>query len=167
MQARGLPARRTTASFYGDNPDDPRDPDRAEADNPAHLEFRNRFIPSGLTNEIILDVFVRVASFEPGVAIPQRLFDAYAKEVARVDKNGDGVISFEEANVNGTSDGLPNTRLYLPATAFDRFAGTREINDGLLAPRFAPSQRAYVLSGFLTLVRPAVPASIPQDADNR
>ena len=42
-----------------------------------------------------------------------------------------------------------------------------EINDGLLAPRFAPSQRAYVLGGKLTLVSPSVPASIPQDADNR
>ncbi len=154
--------------LYGDNPDNPRDPDRAEAANPAHLESRNRFIPSGLTEEILLDVFVRVTSFEPNVPdVGQRLFDAYAREVARVDQNGDGVISFAEADVNGTSDGQPNTRLYLPATAFNRFAITREINDGLLAPRFAPSQRAYVLGGHLTPVAPAVPASIPQDADNR
>jgi len=164
---------------YGDNPSDPRDPDRAEisnvsdidrptSGNPDHLEKRLRFIPSGLTDEIIQDVFTRVKSFEPGVTDPgQRLFDAYAYEVSLVDQNGDGVISFQEANVNGTSDGLPNTRLYLPATAFDRFAVTREIDDGLLAPRFAPSQRAYVLGGLLTLVQPAVPASIPQDADNR
>ena len=164
---------------YGDNPSDPRDPDRAEISNvsdidrptpgnPDHLEKRLRFIPSGLTDEVIQDVFTRVKSFEPGVTDPgQRLFDAYAYEVSLVDQNGDGVISFQEANVNGTSDGLPNRRLYLPATAFDRFAVTREIDDGLLAPRFAPSQRAYVLSGLLTLVQPAVPASIPQDADNR
>jgi hypothetical protein len=105
---------------------------------------------------------------EPGIPDPgQRLFDAYGYEVSFVDQNGDGVISFQEANVNGTSDGLPNTRLYLPATAFDRFAVTREIDDGLLAPRFAPSQRAYVLSGLLTPVHPPVPASIAQDADNR
>lgn len=153
---------------YGDNPDDPRDPDRTEATNPADLEFRNRFIPSGLTEEVILDVFVRVQSFEPAVTdVGQRLFDAYAKQVARVDQNGDGVISFQEANVNGFSDGLPNTRLYLPPTAFNRYAITREINDGLLAPRFAPSQRSYVASGFLTLVNPAVPASVPVDADLR
>jgi hypothetical protein len=121
-----------------------------------------------LTDEVIQDVFTRIKSFEPGVTDPgQRLFDAYAYEVSLVDQNGDGVISFQEANLNGTSDGLPNTRLYLPATAFDRFAITREIDDGLLAPRFAPSQRAYVLSGLLTPVQPAVPASIPQDADNR
>jgi len=164
---------------YGDNPGDPRDPDRAEISNvsdidrptpgnPDHLEKRLRFIPSGLTDEVIQDVFTRVKSFEPGVTDPgQRLFDAYAYEVSLVDQNGDGVISFQEANVNGASDGLPNSRLYLSATAFDRFAVTREIDDGLLAPRFAPSQRAYVLGGLLTLVQPAVPASIPQDADNR
>ncbi len=166
--------------LYGDNPSDPRDPDRAEASNvddidrptpgnPDHVEKRLRFIPSGLTDEVIQDVFTRVKSFEPGVTDPgQRLFDAYAYEVSLADQNNDGVISFLEADVNGTSDGgLPNTRLYLPATAFDRFAVTREINDGLLAPRFAPSQRAYVLGGLLTPVQPAVPASIPQDGDNR
>ena len=163
----------------GDDPSNPRDPDRAEvsdvsdpnrptAGNPEHLEKRLRFIPSGLTDEVIQDVFTRVRSFEPDVTDPgQRLFDAYAYEVSLVDQNGDGVISFQEANVNATSDGLPNARLYLPATTFNRFAVTREIDDGLLAPRFAPSQRAYVLGGLLTLVRPAVRASIPQDADNR
>jgi len=77
------------------------------------------------------------------------------------------VLSFQEADVNGTSDGLPNTRLYLPATAFNRYAMTREINDSLLAPRFAPSQRAYVLSGMLVAVQPGVPASVPRDADDR
>jgi hypothetical protein len=163
----------------GDDPSNPRDPDRADPSvvsdpdrptpgDPNHLEKRLRFIPSGLTDEVIQDVFTRVKSFEPDVTDPgQRLFDAYAYEVSLVDQNGDGVISFQEANVIGTSDGLPNTRLYLPATAFDRFAVTREIDDGLLAPRFAPSQRGYVLAGLLTPVRPAVRASIPQDADNR
>ena len=155
--------------IYGDDPNNPRDPDRAEATNPARLEARTRFIPSGLTEEVLLNVFVRVTSFEPGVTdVGQRLLDSYAQEIARVDQNGDGVISFAEADVNGTSDGgQPNTRLYLPATALNRFAVTREINDGLLAPRFAPSQRAYVLGGHLTPVSPSVNASIPQDADNR
>ncbi len=86
---------------YGDNPDNPRDPDRAEGT--ANTETRLRFIPSGLTDEVIQDVFTRVKSFEPGVELPQRLFDAYAKEVAKVDQNGDGVISFKEADVNGTT----------------------------------------------------------------
>ena len=157
---------------YGDNPDDPRDPDRGLVDdktpNPAHLEFRNRFIPSGLDQEILFNAFVRVKSFRPEVTdVGQRLFLSYAQEVARVDRNGDGVISFLEADVDGTSDHLPNTRLYLSPRAFNRFAVTREINDGLLAPRFAPFQRAYVLSGSLSSVNPSVPASVPQDADNR
>ena len=164
---------------YGDNPDNPRDPDRGlvsslddpdkpQAPNPAQLEFRNRFIPSGLDQEVLYNAFVRVASFHPAVTdVGQRLFLSFAQEIARVDQNGDGVISFIEADVDGHSDGLPNTRLYLPPSAFNRFAVTREINDGLLAPRFAPFQRAYVLSGPLTFVDPSVPASVPRDADNR
>jgi hypothetical protein len=146
---------------FGDNPNNPRDPDRNAATDPAQNETRLRFIPSGLANEVFLDTFERIDSFEHGVKFPKRLFDAYAKEVARVDQDHDGVISFQEANVDGTSDGLPNTRLYLPATAFDRFAVTREINDGMLAPRFAPSQRGFVLMGTLVPVNPAVTASIP------
>ena len=137
--------------------------------NDDHKEKRLRFIPSGLANEILLDVYVRVASFEPHMKDPeQRLFRAYAKEVARIDQNGDGIIAAVEADLEDQSDGgQSNDRLYLPATQFNRFAVTREINDGLLAPRFAPSQRAWVLSGSLTPVSPAVAASIPQDADNR
>jgi hypothetical protein len=104
----------------------------------------------------------------PGVTdVGERLLRAYAIEVSRVDRNGDGALSFAEADVDGSSDGLPNTRLYLAPTTFNRFFVTREINDGLLAPRFEPSQRAWVLSGSLTVVRPAVPASVPQDADLR
>ena len=152
---------------FGDDPDNPRDPDRTDAVNPPQRETRLRFIPSGLDNEVHLDVFLRVASFEPGVPLPQRFFDAYAKEVARVDQDGDGVISFAEADINGTSDGLPNTRLFLPATAFDRYAMTREINDGLLAPRFAPGQRGYVQAGLRVLLTPAVPASAGLDSDLR
>lgn len=165
--------------LYGDNPDDPRDPDRAEVSspddpdrpmppNPAHLEKRLRFIPSRLTEEILFDVMVRIASFEPGVTdVGQRFFDAYAYEVSLIDRNADGVLSFQEVNINGRSDGLPNTRLYLPVTAFNRYAMTREINDGLLAPRFAPGQRGYVLDGDMVRVDPPRPASVPQDADNR
>ena len=150
---------------FGDNPNDPRDPDRADATNPAQNETRLRFIPSGLANEVFLDTFERLASFEPGVAFPKRLFDAYKTEVARVAPHG--VVSFAAANVDGTSDGQPNTRLFLPATAFDRFGTTREINDGMLAPRFAPSQRAFVLLGRLVPVKPPVTASFPAgDGDN-
>jgi hypothetical protein len=164
----------------GDNPNNPRDPDRGQesklddadrpmAPNGEHKEKRLRFIPSGLANEILLDVYVRVASFEPGVTDKkQRLFDAYVKEVARIDEDGDGIVAFKEADLEDKSDGdQPNDRLFLAAPDFNRFAVTREINDGLLAPRFAPSQRAWVLSGNLVLVSPAVPASTPRDGDDR
>ena len=161
---------------YGDNPNTfgvvqaagPRDPDKFDAGADSQREFRQRFIPSGLANEIFLDVYERVVSFEPGVRFPQRLYDAYAAEVARVDQNADGVISAAEGDVDSASDGFAdNDRLFLPATAFNRFAVTREINDGLLAPRFAPSQRAWVLSGGLKTVNPAVPASAGRDSDDR
>jgi hypothetical protein len=153
---------------YGDNPNDPRDADRSEATNPAQIEFRNRFIPSALDQEVLLSAFLRPKSFRPDLTDGgQRLLAAFASEVGRVDQNGDGVISHVEADIESFSDGLSNRRLYLSPLAFNRFAITRELNDGLLAPRFAPSQRAYVAAGNLVVVNPGVPASVPQDADNR
>ena len=166
----------------GDDPNNPRDPDRLLDTSPSdpdrgmvlnedHKETRLRFIPSGLANEIMLDAFVRVASFEHGVPLPQRLFDAYRAEVARVDTggaDGDGILAATEVDLEDFSDGgLSNDRLFIPATQFNRFAVTRELDDGLLAPRFAPSQRAWVQSGAFALVSPSVDASVTQDADNR
>lgn len=154
---------------FGDDPFGPRDPDRFDGDNDAQREFRMRFIPSGLANEVLLDTYERLASFEPGTPFPQRLFDAYKVEVARVDQDPkDGVISAVEGDVDTASDGFPdNARLFLPAISYNRFAVTREINDGLLAPRFAPSQKAWLLTGFATHVTPAVPASVGRDSDDR
>ena len=98
----------------------------------------------------------------------ERLFDAYAAEVQRVDANGDGVISAAEGDVDEGSDGFDdNSRLFLPATQFLRFAVTREINDGYLAPRFAPSQRAWLVQGAQVRVSPAAPASVSRDGDDR
>jgi len=156
-------------TVVGDNPALPRDPDKFDGTVDAQREFRQRGVPSGLANEVYLDVYERPASFEPDVKnLQRRLFDAYAAEVARVDTNHDGIISAPEGDIDTASDGFPdNTRLYLPATAFNRFAVSREINDGLLAPRFAPSQRAWVLTGFRVEVAPAVPASAGRDADDR
>jgi len=147
----------------------PRDPDKFDAEDDSQAEVPQPFIPSGLANEIFLDVYERPASFDPGVTdFKQRLFDAYAAEVARVDSNGDGVVSAAEGDVDASSDGFAdNTRLFIPATQFKRFAVTREINDGLLAPRFAPSQKAWVMSGALVRVNPAVPASQGEDGDDR
>src|SRR6266403_3949574 len=162
------------AITYGDNPNTagdiqasgPRDPDKFDAGLDSQREFRQRFIPSGLAKEIFLDVYERVVSFEPGRHFPERLYDAYAAEVARVGHNG--VVSAAEGDVDTASDGFANNeRLFIPATKFNRFAVTREINDGLLAPRFAPSQKAWVLSGTLVPVNPSVPASEEQDGDDR
>src|SRR5207249_6416011 len=81
---------------YGDNPNlkgviqatGPRDPDKFDADSDSQREFRMPLIPSGLANEIFLDVYQRLASFEPSVTdFKTRLFDAYKAEVARVDQN--------------------------------------------------------------------------------
>src|SRR6202008_3781546 len=139
-----------------------------DGDADVQRESRMRFVPSGLANEIFLDVYARPASFEPGVTWPQRLFDAYAVETARVDPAGHGVTSAVMGDVDTATDGFAdNARLFLPATAFNRFAVTREINDGLLGPRFAPSQRAWILTGTRVSVRPAVPASAGRDSDAR
>jgi hypothetical protein len=153
----------------GDNPNLPRDPDKFDGDIDSQREFRQRGVPSGLAKEIYLDVYERPASFEPTMKnLQQRLFDAYAAEVARVDSNGDGIISAAEGDPDTASDGFQNNfRLYISATDFDRFAVTREINDGLLAPRFAPSQRAWVLTGFRVPVTPSVSASAGRDGDDR
>jgi hypothetical protein len=153
----------------GDNPNLPRDPDKFDGDVDAQREFRERGVPSGLANEIYLDVYERLASFEPQIRnLQQRLFDAYAAEVKRVSGNDEGIISAAQGDIDTATDEFPNNeRLFLPPTVFNRFAVTREINDGLLAPRFAPSQRAWVLSGVQVPVVPAVPASTGRDADDR
>ena len=153
----------------GDNPNLPRDPDKFDGTVDAQREFRQRGIPSGLANEVYLDVYARPASFEPSVKnLQRRLFDAYAAEVARVDANHDGIISAPEGDADTPSDGFANNfRLFLSPIDFNRFAVTREINDGLLAPRFAPSQRAWVLTGFRVAVTPAIPASEGRDSDDR
>jgi hypothetical protein len=153
----------------GDNPSLPRDPDKFDGDDDAQREFRQRFIPSGLANEVLLDVYARPASFAPHVHnLTQRLFLAYAAEVARVDQNGDGVVSAVEGDPDSSTDGFAdNTRLFLPATSFGRFAVTREINDGYLAPRFAPSQRGWVMAGSIQSVSPSIEASQGRDADDR
>ena len=157
------------ADDFGDNPNLPRDPDKFDGTVDAQREFRERGVPSGLANEIYLDVYERRASFEPRVTnLQKRLFDAYAAEVARVDQHGHGIITAVDGDVDTPTDGFAdNSRLYLSPELFNRFAVTREINDGLLAPRFAPSQRGWVLSGMLVLVKPSVDASAGRDADDR
>lgn len=135
--------------IYGDNPNDPRDPDRFQAAFASQKEFRLRSVPSGLTEEIHRDVFIRRASFHPEENnLERRLLFSIAYEYSLIDTNNDGVLSFEELDINGTSDGgLSNERLYFPITEFDRLIIQREINDGMIVPRFANSQRAWVING--------------------
>lgn len=140
--------------LYGDDPNNPRDPDRYIADDPEQREFRLRSVPSGLTEEIHRDVFIRRVSFHPEESNFQtRLYLAIAYEYSLIDTDGDGVLTFDELNIDGTSDGgQSNERLYFPITEFDRFIIQREINDGLIVPRFANSQRAWVINGDMKLM---------------
>jgi hypothetical protein len=155
----------------GDNPDRPRDPDLFDSDVDAQREFRERFIPSGIAREVLLNLYERPASFEPGGGnLTQRLLDAYKAAVATVDTNGDGVISAAEGDIDTANSHCPegdNTCIFLLPRSFDRFAVTREINDGLLAPRFAPSTRGWVLSGKIVTGFPAIQASEGEDSDDR
>src|SRR5260370_17195226 len=100
--------------------------------------------------------------------LERRLFEAYADEVEGVNPKGHGIITANVGDIDPATDGFPNNeRLYLPPTVFGRFAVTREINDGMLAPRFSPSQRGWVLSGSLVKVDPNVPASTARDPHDR
>ena len=107
-----------------------------------------------------------------GLCLAARASGATLTGVVR-DNVGIGVananIDAIESDLEGTSDNPPlsNDRLFLPATKFNRFAVTREINDGLLAPRFAPSQRAWVQAGSQVTVSPPVQASAGRDGDDR
>ena len=60
-----------------------------------------------------------------------------------------------------------NTYIFLPPRTYNRFAVTREINDGFPAPRFAPSTRGWVLSGNIVTGFPVIAASEGEDADDR
>jgi hypothetical protein len=167
----GPAGQENSPTTVGDNPNLPRDPDKFDSDNgfESQREFRERGVPSGLANEIFVDVYERPASFEPNeMNLERRLFDAYVEEVERVDPKDHGIITANVGDIDTATDGFSdNTRLYLPPTVFNRFAVTREINDGSLAPRFSPSQRGWVLSGSLVKVSPTVDASTGRDADDR
>ena len=159
------------AVAFGDNPDRPRDPDLFDSDIAAQREFRERFIPSGIAREAMLNAFERLASFEPGEHnLTDRLNDGYKAAIALVDTNHDGIISAAEGDIDTPNPHCPqgdNTCIFLLPRSYDRFAVTREINDGLLAPRFAPSTRGWVLSGTIVTGFPVEGASQGQDSDDR
>jgi len=95
--------------------------------------------------------------------------------VALVDTNHDGIVSAEEGDIDTANPNCPpnadgvqdNTCIFLLPKTYNRFAVTREINDGLLAPRFAPSTRGWVLSGNVVNNFTPFGASAGEDADDR
>jgi hypothetical protein len=165
---------------FGDDPNLPRDPDKFDADDDAQREFRQRFVPSGIAREAFLNTFERLDSFMPGTTdLETRLVEGYKAALAVADTNGDGIISAAEGDIDTCNANCfpatpsaectvsDNSCLFLSPRSFDRFAVTREINDGYIAPRFAPSQRAWVLAGSRVDVTPAVPSSTGRDSDDR
>jgi hypothetical protein len=168
------------AITFGDNPDLPRDPDKFDADVDSQREFRQRFVPSAIAREAFLNTFQRLDSFMPETTdLTTRLNAGYKAAIAIADTNGDGIISAPEGDPDTCNarcfPATPSDQcavsdsscLYLPAGSYGRFAVTREINDGYLAPRFAPSQRAWVLSGSKVDVSPIISASQGRDSDDR
>jgi len=168
---------RREAVTFGDNPDSPRDPDRFDSDVDAQREFRERFVPSGIANETFLNAFERLASFEPSERkLEKRLLDGYKAAVALVDTNHDGIVSAPEGDIDTENPNCPvnpdtgvrdNTCIFLLPRSYNRFAVTREINDGILAPRFAPSTRGWALSGTIVTGFAPIGASEGEDADDR
>lgn len=168
---------RDLAVLYGDNPDLPRDADKFEGEEDggeladAQREYRQRFVPSGIAHEAYLNAFQRLASFEPEERdLTQRLLKGYKAAVALADTDRNGIITAIEGDIDSPNANCPegdNTCLYLKPRSFERFAVTREINDGLLAPRFAPSTRGFVLAG--TLVTGFAPFAVSEgrDTDDR
>jgi len=172
---------RARAVAFGDNPNNPRDPDKFDSDVDTQREFRQRFVPSGIANEAFLNAFERLASFEPEEHnLQRRLLDGYRAAVATVDTNHDGIISAAEGDIDTENPNCPpdpdnpdnpgvrdNACIFLLPRSFNRFAVTREINDGLLAPRFAPSTRGWVLSGTIVTGFKPFGASEGEDSDDR
>jgi hypothetical protein len=155
----------------GDNPDRPRDADLFDSNVAVQREFRERFVPSGIAREALLNAFERLDSFARDEhQLTQRLLDGYKAAIATVDTDGDGVISAAEGDIDTSNPHCrqgDNTCIYLIPRSYNRFAVTREINDGLLAPRFAPSTRGWVLSGTIVTGFPVVAASAGEDSDDR
>jgi hypothetical protein len=74
----GPAGQENSPSAVGDNPNLPRDPDKFDSDAgfENQREFRERGVPSGLANEIFLDVYERLASFMPTEKrLERRLFE--------------------------------------------------------------------------------------------
>lgn len=131
------------------SPRDPdRTPDRCGGDARAG-ETRLRRLPSGVAREILIDAYMRLASFLPHEKdTAKRLARAYETEVAKLDRNRDGVLQFSEIDESSAK------QVFVPPRELNRFVVTREINDGLLGPRLVPSAQAFVLAGSAKVLAP-------------
>jgi hypothetical protein len=131
------------------SPRDPdRTPDRCGGDGRAG-ETRLRRLPSGVAREILIDAYMRLASFLPRERdTARRLARAYEAEIAKLDRNRDGVLQFSEVEESSSA------QTFVPPAEFNRLVVTREINDGLLGPRLVPSAEAFVLAGSAKLLAP-------------
>jgi len=104
----------------------------------------------------------------PTKNLSERLFKAYAAEVARVDQNGDGVISGDRrGRRHGERRVSRHTRLFLPATVFNRFADPeRSTTACWRRGRAQPAGLGAAGLAFVPQFR-AIPASVGRDADDR
>jgi len=109
----------------------------------------------------LLDVYARPVSFEPRTKnSSERLFKAYAAEVARVDQTA-RVISAIDGDVDTASDGFPdNTRLFL-LRRLQPLRGDPRDQLTPVAPWFAPSRGAGAAGSLV----PAVPGDLPVGRD--
>jgi hypothetical protein len=98
-------------------------------------------LPSGLTDQILTDLFLRPATVLPELSIRthfgQRLLMLVRKAIASLDRNGDGLVTPEEAG------GAPE--FFLQPAAFTRAAVT--VEPAVKPVPLLPTQQACILSG--------------------
>lgn len=98
-------------------------------------------LPSGLTDRILTDLFLRPATVLPELSIRthfgQRLLALAQREIAALDRNGDGMVTLDE--VGESPD------LFLPSDQFNRAAVTLEPAAKLVP--LMPTQTSCLLVG--------------------
>jgi hypothetical protein len=148
------------ASVFGDNPSLPRDPDKFDGDVTPSGSFGSAAFRRARERGLLTSRETRFVRTSAGSG-------AGCSTRTQPRRPGRSERRRHHLGRRGDIDAVgwlqDNTRLFLPATAFDRFAVTRRSTDGLLAPR-CPSQR-LILTGTRVAVSPAVPASAGRDAD--
>jgi hypothetical protein len=83
-----------------------------------------------------------------------------------VNKSGNTIVSLAETDPENVPGGPTNGRLLLVAADWARRAVTREIDYRLFVPRFAPSERAWLLGRDLVSASQAAAAAADCDGDD-